>query len=958
VRARDAGSGATRWSARFPGRAGLVYGASPALTDGALVAPAGYSTGSDGGSLVAFDATTGEVAWNRSLGDQPTGSVAAAGGVVYVGSEGGRVYAVDAGTGAVRWNASAGAPVRGGPAVANETVYVAGDALRALDAGTGGTQWTAPVSPSGTPAVADGTVYAVAGRDLVAVDAATGERRWRVDLPHEGVGPPVVAADHVYVATSVRFRQTAVVALDRETGQRRWRTTVPEYARTPLAAAGDRLYLATSSGSVLELGTADGARVRNWTVTDGRPVLSPAVADGVVAVRSAGGVRVVGARGEGRGVRVELVPRTRFPGPNDAVWVEARPTADARSFTYRWLVDGAPVEDCAGSDACYLSPFEYDYPMNVTVVATRDDGSVVRNSTVVRASRLSLDRRVDGVGRVAPEVLASRPLTLAPNRSLIQHRVAGVDWRVDGPARVAGRSGPGNATLSFTGEGRVRVNATVTLADQASGATNEQTAVSRLLAVRVRGRLPHHTFENETAVETYDDRTAYAELGYRLRRSYDELGDRTRGLPDPVHVVVGGVGDRCGDVGVAGCAEPPRTVVVPPDAPAELVRHEHVHVAQFRADGYAPGDYWAFFSEGQAEYESSYRYPFDGEARKPSKAEMRAWDGEYDDAHRFVAAFYARYGRQAALDLTADSRGESFPAAFEDATGESFDSFYDRWRPGDPDAGPNAVRTGESGIRMKPMAAHGAARLVALNRSEPLRRAARLGYDWRFPSDLRVEWDVDGDGTFERTGRRVAWSPAAGEHEVTVRYVRGNRSVSTTQVVAVEPGGMTLTASHRPAPATRGDEVAVTATLAAAGETVDRTLTLTVDDRRVDSRAVTVAAGANRSVAFGVATANLTAGNHTYRVEAGAATATGTLVVQPPGAFDEPLPGEAYVPKDPDDDGLYEDVDGDGTATFDDAVTLAFVDGGSLSPDRMAALDFDGDGDVDFDDAVTLAFAV
>ncbi|MGM0591971.1 MAG: hypothetical protein ACQETI_10165 [Halobacteriota archaeon] len=63
-------------------------------------------------------------------------------------------------------------------------------------------------------------------------------------------------------------------------------------------------------------------------------------------------------------------------------------------------------------------------------------------------------------------------------------------------------------------------------------------------------------------------------------------------------------------------------------------------------------------------------------------------------------------------------------------------------------------------------------------------------------------------------------------------------------------------------------------------------------------------------------------------------------------------------PTDPDGDGLYEDVNGDGQATFGDAIELAFVNGAGLTDAQQTALDFDADGDVDFDDAISLAFAV
>ena len=74
--------------------------------------------------------------------------------------------------------------------------------------------------------------------------------------------------------------------------------------------------------------------------------------------------------------------------------------------------------------------------------------------------------------------------------------------------------------------------------------------------------------------------------------------------------------------------------------------------------------------------------------------------------------------------------------------------------------------------------------------------------------------------------------------------------------------------------------------------------------------------------------------------------------------FDEPLPGANTdaAPGDPDRDGQYEDVDGDGNVTFNDAVVLSFVDASELNSEQVAAVDFDGDGDLDIDDAVALAF--
>lgn len=67
--------------------------------------------------------------------------------------------------------------------------------------------------------------------------------------------------------------------------------------------------------------------------------------------------------------------------------------------------------------------------------------------------------------------------------------------------------------------------------------------------------------------------------------------------------------------------------------------------------------------------------------------------------------------------------------------------------------------------------------------------------------------------------------------------------------------------------------------------------------------------------------------------------------------FPEPLEvdGHTIAPRDPDGDGHFEDVNGDGEVDMDDvhALFALFMSGTSLSPAEEAALDFDGDGGFD-----------
>ena len=59
-------------------------------------------------------------------------------------------------------------------------------------------------------------------------------------------------------------------------------------------------------------------------------------------------------------------------------------------------------------------------------------------------------------------------------------------------------------------------------------------------------------------------------------------------------------------------------------------------------------------------------------------------------------------------------------------------------------------------------------------------------------------------------------------------------------------------------------------------------------------------------------------------------------------------------PMDLDGDGLFEDTNGDGKATFEDGRILSFNVSSQVVQDNWQLFDFDSDGDADFDDAMTL----
>jgi outer membrane protein assembly factor BamB len=160
---------ARRWSA------GPVDGFPhhPAVADGRLVVG---TYANDGGTVVAFDADTGDALWEpRRLGvDVSTPAVVGDRGYAAVdrGDGSGAVVAIDLATGETRWRDEVGFAAFG-PVVGDDTLVVAGDrddgragVVRAYDAETGETLWTRGTEHR------PGGVALVGGRVVVTVGAS------------------------------------------------------------------------------------------------------------------------------------------------------------------------------------------------------------------------------------------------------------------------------------------------------------------------------------------------------------------------------------------------------------------------------------------------------------------------------------------------------------------------------------------------------------------------------------------------------------------------------------------------------------------------------------------------------------------------------------------------------------------------------------------------------------------
>ncbi|ELZ19377.1 pyrrolo-quinoline quinone [Haloterrigena salina JCM 13891] len=207
--------------------------------------------------VVALDASSGRVRWERTVGDErSTGSnrPAVRDGVVYVSSYPGDVVAFDAETGDVHWSAK---PDPGEetpmtyyefhpPTATDEGLvvpYRTGVVL--LDPADGSVLWEYTHdgnATDGSAAVADGTVFVTDGEEsLHAIDLERGEREWTAEYVPDT--DPVVADGIVYLG----YQFPELVAIDAETGERRWRYEEATYFTQPIVGDGV-LYVLTDDG--------------------------------------------------------------------------------------------------------------------------------------------------------------------------------------------------------------------------------------------------------------------------------------------------------------------------------------------------------------------------------------------------------------------------------------------------------------------------------------------------------------------------------------------------------------------------------------------------------------------------------------------------------------------------------------------------------------------------------------
>lgn len=262
LQAVDLATREERWADRTDDRygpddpTGTNAAFAPTVVDGTVY------LGSNNGLIRALDAETGARRWTErvplplpaepvsaSNDNKFAGSPAVADGVVYAANENGVLYALDHETGEEVWSFDTRVRTRAAATVANGRVFMATlDNLHELDRETGAVEWELNDGDGtvyGSPAVADGTLYVVAGPSrealrLTAVDLDDHSTVWTTDatldpalyIPEQA--SPSVTADTVYVPVLDTLR-----AFDRATGRERWRLAAGDtVTRSPAVVDG------------------------------------------------------------------------------------------------------------------------------------------------------------------------------------------------------------------------------------------------------------------------------------------------------------------------------------------------------------------------------------------------------------------------------------------------------------------------------------------------------------------------------------------------------------------------------------------------------------------------------------------------------------------------------------------------------------------------------------------------
>jgi eukaryotic-like serine/threonine-protein kinase len=288
----NAATGQLQWQksiGQVTGGGAFIY-SSPAVVNDVVY------IGSTDHNLYAFNATTGSLLWTAPTGGFIYSSPVVDNGIVYIGSTDHNLYAFNSVTGTKIWVASTGGQIYASPAVVKSVVYVGSNdhKLYALDANTGNILWTASAhnSINSSPAVVDGVVYIGSDDHSIYAFKASGcgettcQPLWIVSTGDYIFSSPAVAKNAVYIGSHdgnlYAFDASACASAPCSP---LWTATTGDGIVSSPAVANGVVYVGSWDGKLYAFDTSTGTKLWSYSTGD-RIYSSPTVINGVVYIGS------------------------------------------------------------------------------------------------------------------------------------------------------------------------------------------------------------------------------------------------------------------------------------------------------------------------------------------------------------------------------------------------------------------------------------------------------------------------------------------------------------------------------------------------------------------------------------------------------------------------------------------------------------------------------------------------
>jgi len=165
------------------------------------------------------------------------------------------------------WNRPLDKVVTAPPAFAGHLAFFPVDdhQVAAVDIQSGTPAWTAPGTPTSTPATGDGLLFLAEPDSITALRQETGERVWRLPFSEE-LAVPLVWDNGWLVVSDVSGNVLALRATD---GTLIWRAELGVRVHAAPALAADRVYVPLEDGRVVALDVTSGAQ--KWAHKLGGP---------------------------------------------------------------------------------------------------------------------------------------------------------------------------------------------------------------------------------------------------------------------------------------------------------------------------------------------------------------------------------------------------------------------------------------------------------------------------------------------------------------------------------------------------------------------------------------------------------------------------------------------------------------------------------------------------------------